>query len=260
MVAVIYGALRIVFDLSEACFPWATTREVRMRVTWQARFSWGNNRRKSKELSLMFVTRNDHVTTAHWHIVGFVWSVYYVVIANTLRPRQNCCLFADTFKRIFLKENVRISIKISLKFVPKSPIDNIPALFQIMAWHQPGDKPLSEAVMVSLLMHICVARPQHNSVSIDICVQTCSCICIMLHKIMCQVPGAIFSNHIKYMGHQFIQQYMKVFITIAIVIIIVIVVVIISIIIIITSSSLSSSSSSSSPSSSSFMCWNISPV
>ena len=80
---------------------------------------------------------------------------------NTLRPRQNGHHFADdTFKRIFLKENVRISIKISLKFVPKSPIDNVPALFQIMAWRRPGDKPLSEAMMVSLLTHICVARPQ----------------------------------------------------------------------------------------------------
>ena len=77
---------------------------------------------------------------------------------NTLRPRQH---FADdTFKCIFLNENVWISIKISLKFVPKSPIDNIPALFQIMAWRRPGDKPLSEAMMVSLLTHICVARPQ----------------------------------------------------------------------------------------------------
>ena len=38
---------------------------------------------------------------------------------NTLRPRQNDRHFADdTFKRIFLNENVRISIKISLKFVP----------------------------------------------------------------------------------------------------------------------------------------------
>ena len=33
-------------------------------------------------------------------------------------------------------------------FIPKSPIDNIPALFQIMAWRRPGDKPLSEAMMV----------------------------------------------------------------------------------------------------------------
>ena len=39
-------------------------------------------------------------------------------------------------------------IKISLKFVPKGPINNIPALVQIMAWGRPGDKPLSEAMIV----------------------------------------------------------------------------------------------------------------
>ena len=83
------------------------------------------------------------------------------LLINTLRPRQNGRHFADdTFKRIFLKENVRISIKISLKFVPKSPIDNIPSLFQIMACCWAGNKPLSEAMMVSLLRHICVARPR----------------------------------------------------------------------------------------------------
>ena len=53
-----------------------------------------------------------------------------------------------------------IPTKISLKFVPKSPINSIPALVQIMAWRRPGDKPLSELMMVSLLTHICVARPQ----------------------------------------------------------------------------------------------------
>ena len=80
---------------------------------------------------------------------------------NTLRPRQNGRHFPDdTFKRIFLNDNVRISIKISLKFVPKGPIINIPALVQIMAWCRPGDKPLSEPMMVSLLTHICVTRPQ----------------------------------------------------------------------------------------------------
>ena len=29
-----------------------------------------------------------------------------------------------------------------------------------MAWHQSGNKPLSEPMMVSLLMQICVAQPQ----------------------------------------------------------------------------------------------------
>ena len=80
---------------------------------------------------------------------------------NTLRPRQNGRRFADdTFKRIFLNENVRISIKISLKFVPKSPINNFPSLVQIMAGRRSGDKPLSEPRMESLLTHICVTRPQ----------------------------------------------------------------------------------------------------
>ena len=83
------------------------------------------------------------------------------LIVNTLRPRQNGRHFADdTFSRIFVNENVRISIEFSLKSVPKGPINNIPALVQIIAWRRPGDKPLSETVMVSLLTHICVTRPQ----------------------------------------------------------------------------------------------------
>ena len=80
---------------------------------------------------------------------------------NTLRPRQNGRQFADdTFKHIFLNENVRIAIKISLKFVPQGAINNIPVLVQIMAWRRPGDKPLSEPMMVSLPTHICVTQPQ----------------------------------------------------------------------------------------------------
>ena len=80
---------------------------------------------------------------------------------NKLRPRQNGRHFADDiFKCIFGNENVWISIKISLKFVRKGPINNIPALVQIMAWHRPGDKPLSEAMMIHLPTHICVSRPQ----------------------------------------------------------------------------------------------------
>ena len=63
---------------------------------------------------------------------------------NTLRPRQNGRHFTDdTFNHIFFNENVRISIKISLKYVPKGPIINIPALVQIMACRRIGGKPLS---------------------------------------------------------------------------------------------------------------------
>ena len=79
----------------------------------------------------------------------------------TVMLRQNGRHFADdTFKCIFLNENVRISIKISLKFVLKGLISNIPALVHIMSWCWPGDKPLSEPVMVCLLTHMCVPQPQ----------------------------------------------------------------------------------------------------
>ena len=54
-----------------------------------------------------------------------------------------------TFSNVFLfNENVWISINISLKFIPKGQISNIPALVQIMAWHPPGIKQLSEPMMV----------------------------------------------------------------------------------------------------------------
>ena len=79
----------------------------------------------------------------------------------TLWPRQNDNHFPDDiFKCIFLNEALSISLKISLKFIPKVSINNIPALIQIMAWRRPGDKPLSEPMMVSLPAHICVTRPQ----------------------------------------------------------------------------------------------------
>ena len=86
-----------------------------------------------------------------------MWTLW----VNTFRPRQNGRHFVDDiFKYIFLNENVWIPIKIWLKFVPKGRINNIPALVQIIAWRRPGDKPLSEPMLVSLPTHICVIRPQ----------------------------------------------------------------------------------------------------
>ena len=42
-------------------------------------------------------------------------------------------------------------------FVPKGSINNIPALVQIIAKRRPGDTPLSEPMMVSLLTHIYIS-------------------------------------------------------------------------------------------------------
>ena len=66
-----------------------------------------------------------------------------------------------TFSNVFSSMKMcEFRLKISLKFVPKGAINKIPALFQIMAWRRPGDKPLSGTMLVSLLTHKCVTRPQ----------------------------------------------------------------------------------------------------
>ena len=53
----------------------------------------------------------------------------------------------DIFYCIFRNENVRILIQISLKYVPRSSIDNKQALVQVMAWRRTGDKLLPGLMM-----------------------------------------------------------------------------------------------------------------
>ena len=85
--------------------------------------------------------------------------------SNTLRTRQNGRCFADDiFKCTFLNENVWIPIKISLKFVPKGPINNIPALVQIMTWRRPCDMPIADPMMVSLPTHHSASVTDLNSI------------------------------------------------------------------------------------------------
>ena len=70
------------------------------------------------------------------------------VLTHWGRDKMAAIFPDDIFKCIFLNENTWIPIKISLKFVLKGPINNIPALVQIIAWRLPGDKPLSEPMLV----------------------------------------------------------------------------------------------------------------
>ena len=50
----------------------------------------------------------------------------------------------DIFKCFFFK----FQLKFHLKFVPKAPINNIPALVQIKTWCRRGARPLSEPIML----------------------------------------------------------------------------------------------------------------
>ena len=57
----------------------------------------------------------------------------------------------NIFKCIFFNGNDRILIQISLKFVPRSPINNKAALVQVMAWRQRDVKSLSEPMMTQFI-------------------------------------------------------------------------------------------------------------
>ena len=76
---------------------------------------------------------------------AILFKVHHV---NSSPPAQNGRRFADDiFRCIFLNEKFCILVKISLKLVPKGPIDNEPALVQIMAWRRIAGKPLSEPML-----------------------------------------------------------------------------------------------------------------
>ena len=91
-----------------------------------------------------------------------LWSIWTGVKITLTHwgPDKMAANILTTFSNAFFKENVWISIDISLKCVCEGQINNIPALVQIMAWRRPGDKPLSEPMMIDLLMHICCTLPQ----------------------------------------------------------------------------------------------------
>ena len=135
---------------------------------WHFCFSW-----ETFSINAKYSSIRIHAHHIHWNpwfiscvIYPLLWQIFQCLCnikttLNTLRLRLNGRHFpGDIFKWIFLNENVWISINISLKFVPRGPINNIPILVQVMAWRRPGDKPLSEPIMVRFPMHICITRPQ----------------------------------------------------------------------------------------------------
>ena len=57
-------------------------------------------------------------------------------------------ILADIFERIFVNKNFRIPIKVWLKFVATSLIDNNRTSVQVMAWGRADDKPLPELMLI----------------------------------------------------------------------------------------------------------------
>ena len=115
---------------------------------------------------------------------------------STVRPRRKLPPFRrQHFQMHFLESKcIKISINTSLKFVPRSPINKIPAMVGIMAWRRAGDKPLSELMMVSLLTHICVTQPQ--CVKQNVCFNTGSPVNTVNYPFRCKDPRGDFRWHL----------------------------------------------------------------
>ena len=113
---------------------------------WRSPWRWSINRRGQRSVGW----KEDRTG---WKYSPYIATYVAVNEGSThllthLPLDKNGHHFADNiFKHIFLNENIRIAIQISLKFVPEGPVDNKSALVQVMAWRRTGDKPLSEPML-----------------------------------------------------------------------------------------------------------------
>ena len=100
---------------------------------------------------------------------------------NTLRPRQYCRDFQDDIlKCILMNENIGILIKISLNFVPKVRINNIPTSVQIMAGAVQATSHYFNKWWYVLLTHICVRTKMSTITSHSLDIWGCDCTIIVL--------------------------------------------------------------------------------
>ena len=129
-----------------------------IQIFSQHSYAWPNTH-QHKWHSIEGKTRHDKIVK-WWIIIVYIINIQRLLI-HWGRDEIDA-ISKTTFLNAFSgrNENVWTSLKISLKLVPKVQINNIPALVQVMAWRRPGDKPLSEPMMVNLLTQICASWPQ----------------------------------------------------------------------------------------------------
>ena len=98
-------------------------------------------------IQLIYLLSKGHLT--------IVWD------QHTETEKKMAVIFETTFSNAFSwMEMFKFRLWLHWKFVTEVSINNIPTLVQIMVWRRPGDRSLSEPIMVSLPAHICVTRPQ----------------------------------------------------------------------------------------------------
>ena len=110
-----------------------------------------------------FCKHHSHVAVSeayHWTVKLMMYSVARLRQSSysssiELNGRH---LADDIFGCISVNEEICILIKISLKFVPKDPIDNNPALVQIMVWRRIATSHYLNQCWPDSLTHLCGTR------------------------------------------------------------------------------------------------------
>ena len=94
---------------------------------------------------------DDDMRGNNWSQTTWISFIHHVIADNALNSspldKLAAILAHGNFKCIFLNENDRIPIRVSLKFVARSPVDDKPALVQVMGCRQTGDKSLPELML-----------------------------------------------------------------------------------------------------------------
>ena len=97
-------------------------------------------------------------------LVEFPYILIWNILTHWGRDKNGCYFVGDSLKYIYIYISWMILFEFRMKFqwsfVSKGLINNIPNLVHIMAWRRPGDKPLSEPMVLWLPTHICVIWPQ----------------------------------------------------------------------------------------------------
>ena len=130
-------------ELSVSVSIWIRSWNCSCLVTCKSESNWINFLSKKYFLKILSVKTSHVLLLTYWG-----WNK---MAANFLTTFSN----AFSWMKIYdfrLRFHWSLLTRVQLKYIL--------ALVQIMAWRRPGDKPLSEPMIVSLLTHIYVTRPQ----------------------------------------------------------------------------------------------------
>ena len=105
----------------------------------------------TQSLCEYIVYANEHLLSASVKLAAVKDTLTCFRFNSSSLNKMAAILADDVFKWIFLNENDRNPIQISLKFVSRSTIDNKLALVQVMTWRWTSGKPLPEPNMTQFI-------------------------------------------------------------------------------------------------------------